>query len=133
MGTTIVIALIRKSKLFYAHVGDSRLYLFRNQEAQQLTQDHSYVEELVRNNIISREDAENHPRKNEITRAIGIKRTVEPELCEKPLILQENDFLLLCSDGLSGMLVDSKIKEHVLSTGTVAEKGTKLIDEANTN
>lgn len=133
MGTTIVIALIRKSKLFFAHVGDSRLYLFKNQEAQQLTQDHSYVEELVRNNIISREDAESHPRKNEITRAIGIKPTVEPELCENPFTLHENNFLLLCTDGLSNMLDDSKIKQHVLSTGTVAEKGTKLIDEANTN
>ncbi len=131
MGTTLVIAIVKNKKLFYAHVGDSRLYLIRNKEISQLTQDHSFVEELVQSKLITREEAKNHPRKNEITRAIGINPDVESDICLEAVELQEEDYILLCTDGLTNMIPDNRITEIVLSDESLEKTGQDLIETAN--
>ena len=107
MGTTIVAAAVREEKLYVAYVGDSRAYLFRKKEMQPLTTDHSYVMELVKMGSITKEEAAMHPKRNVITRAIGIRDTVETDTVIHPV--QKGDIVLLCTDGLSGMLKDEEI------------------------
>jgi PPM family protein phosphatase len=99
MGSTAVAIIIKGTTAYYAHVGDSRMYLFRNKKGNQLTIDHSYVQQLVEKGIIKAEEAENHPEKNKILQAIGVGN-VSPDSSQ--LELYKHDVLLLCSDGLSG-------------------------------
>lgn len=131
MGTTFTAAAIKGDSLYAAHVGDSRIYLVRNGEMRQLTRDHSYVMELVRQGKLSAEDAKTHPRKNVITRALGTGETVEVDtLIEK---LQPGDRLLLCSDGLTNMLEDSLIADVLCLDLPVEELVDTLVDMANAN
>ena len=95
MGTTIVAAAVREEKLYVAYVGDSRAYLFRKKEMQPLTTDHSYVMELVKMGSITKEEAAMHPKRNVITRAIGIRDTVETDTVIHPV--QKGDIVLLCT------------------------------------
>ena len=107
MGTTLTMALIDEKAIAVAHVGDSRLYMLRAGKMEQLTTDHSYIEELVRQGSLTREEAEKQPRKNIITRAIGCF----PELKVDVTILktEKDDIFLICTDGLTNMLGDSEI------------------------
>lgn len=130
MGTTIVIAIVNNGILYYGHVGDSRLYIVRGSRIYQLTHDHSFVQTLVDKGLITDEEAENHPRKNEITRALGIAEAVIPDISEKALMLYKGDKLILCTDGLSNMVSDRDIYEVVKET-TPLEAADKLIDMAN--
>ncbi len=132
MGTTCVLALISDEKLYFAHVGDSRLYHYKNKRLCQLTRDHSYVQSLYEEGIISWEETLTHPRKNEITRSLGME-IVSAEHCKKEIALEKGDKFLLCSDGLTNM-VDNKIIQMILESELSTEKKVKeLIDNANDN
>ena len=111
MGTTCTVAVIKDKRLYYAHVGDSRAYLFRNGELNQITHDHSWVEEMVRAGAISREAARTHPNRNMITRAIGLGADVVVDTGS--CALYDEDLIILCSDGLNSMLSDEDIQSAV--------------------
>ena len=129
MGTTMVAAAIREDKVYVAHVGDSRAYIFRKREMIPLTTDHSYVMELVRMGNITKEEAATHPKRNVITRAIGIKNTVEADTVIRPL--QKNDIIVLCTDGLSGMLKDEEMAKILNKRTDLEKKAELLVEEAN--
>ena len=131
MGTTMVVSTIVGQYAYVANVGDSRLYV-ADRELQQITRDHSLVQEMVRMGEISAEEARNHPDKNIITRALGAERTVDVDFFD--LKLEPESVILMCSDGLSNMVEDSRIKE-ILSRRDEAldERGRTLIGEANRN
>jgi len=108
MGTTLTLAAVRGGRLHLAHVGDSRAYLLRKGVLRQLTQDHSWVGEELRAGRISAEEAESHPRRNLLTRALGTGESVVVDT--DSLTLKEGDRLLLCSDGLHGVVTDEQIQ-----------------------
>ena len=128
MGSTLVVCTVKNNEAIVANVGDSRLYLIREKEITQITKDHSYVEEMVNIGEINREEARNHPDKNIITRAIGVKETVLADIFK--VELKDEDKLLLCSDGLTNMLSDAEILEYIESMG-LEEAVNKLVWEAN--
>ncbi len=130
MGTTMVVATITEKAIYIANVGDSRLY-FINGEIHQITRDHSYVEEMVFLGEIPREEARNHEKKNIITRAIGVEKDIYADYFE--VNYKKGDYILLCSDGLTNMVEDEKIKEIVLSNMSVDDKSRTLIELANEN
>ena len=107
MGTTVVAATYKDGVLTVANVGDSRLYVV-NREIKQITVDHSLVEEMVRMGGLDRENARNHPDKTIITRAVGANDTVEPDFFTT--VLEPEDTVLICSDGLTNMLEDEEIR-----------------------
>ena len=125
MGTTAVCALVRAGQAFLCHAGDSRAYLYRDGKLTQLTHDHSYVQELVDCGTITVEEAEHHPQKNIITKALGVDYRLEPECTI--VKVQPGDLLLLCSDGLTGMVEDEKIAEVLAKAGTLEDKGRELL------
>jgi protein phosphatase len=111
MGTTLVALLARSDRIALAHVGDSRAYLIRSGRIRQLTDDHSLVAELVRRREISATAARGHPHRHVLTRALGVRRAVEPDLAE--LTPEPRDVFVLCSDGLTGHLRDEEIAAAV--------------------
>jgi protein phosphatase len=131
MGTTVVVATVVGNYIYVANVGDSRLYLIRD-GIQQVTRDHSLVEEMVRMGEINREQARNHPDKNIITRAVGVRSRVSIDFFD--MKLEKDDTVLMCSDGLSNMLEDGEIKE-IIRTGShdLPEIALQLIGRANQN
>ena len=130
MGTTVVAATVKEQMLYFANVGDSRLYLI-NQGIQQLSKDHSLVEEMVRLGGIKPEEAKHHPDKNIITRAIGARDTIEIDFFHEEL--KSGDLVLMCSDGLTNMLEDEEIGRILKTPGTIEERAERLIDAANQN
>ena len=112
MGTTCVAVAIRDGRLHYGHVGDSRLYLFRNSTISRLTRDHTLVNRLVDEGTITPEQAETHPDRNILTAALGMPRAVPAEFGES--MLEPRDVLLICTDGLHGLVSD----EEMLATVT---------------
>jgi protein phosphatase len=131
MGTTVAAVLIHGNKLSIAHVGDSRVYLVRAGDIEQLTDDHSIVYEQVKRELISRDEAQKSEMKNILTRAVGISPDVEVDFNE--MTLTDGDVLILCSDGLNTMISDDDILSTVISTDGPAETCEKLIDMANNN
>lgn len=131
MGTTLVAAVFTRSQVVIANVGDSRAYLLNRKELQQVTEDHSLVNELLRKGEISKEDAENHPRKNILLRALGVEGNVETDTFAVPF--EANDILLLCSDGLSNMIAEAEMEQVLLSERTLSEKADAFIAKANAN
>ncbi len=130
MGTTLVVALLDGDSCWIAHVGDSRAYLVRDGRIDQLTTDHSFVNELVRLGMLSREQAARDPRRNVVTRALGSSQVVVPDIVEVPL--RPGDVLLLCSDGLNTMVEDGEILALVRAAGGDPEAATrKLVEAAN--
>jgi serine/threonine protein phosphatase PrpC len=130
MGTTMTVALVEGSVVTIGHVGDSRAYLLRDEQLTQLTQDHSLVAELVRSGRLSAEEAESHPRRSVITRALGTDSDVEVDVFS--LRGNDRDIFLLCSDGLTSMVSDEEIARLLLSAREdLDEAGTKLIAAAN--
>lgn len=125
MGTTLVGAFVQGREASILNVGDSRAYLFDGETLRQVSEDHSYVEEMRRLGRISAEDARTHPQKNLITRAVGVDATVDGDLFE--VELRDTDILLLCSDGLTGMVEDGKIAEVLAKAGTLEDKGRELL------
>lgn len=134
MGTTAVVVLVQGNLAFYAHIGDSRIYLFRQNSLRRLTRDHSFVQSLVDQGHINEEEAEKHPRRNEIYRALGIQDTVDPTVLQTPLTLEPGDRLILCTDGLNGMIGDkgitSVLSERSMSIQQQSERLVQLADEA---
>jgi len=113
MGTTCVILIVRPHIAYYGNIGDSRLYICRNNKLYQLTKDQSFVQTLIDQRLLSYQDADNHPRKNEILQALGISENITPQINEIGLQIYKGDKFLICSDGLSGMVNDSEILRYV--------------------
>ena len=111
MGTTLTACAIVGQQLYYAHIGDSRLFLIRAGQAQQLSQDHSLVARLIAAGSLRPEDAESHPQRNVLTAAIGVMDEVQPDCPAKPVSLQSGDALVLCTDGLWGQVSASEMAE----------------------
>lgn len=132
MGSTCVMLVIKNGVVYYGHVGDSRIYFVANHRIVQLTKDQSYVQTLVDAGVISQSEAEHHPRKNEITNALGLKGMTPPIVCETPVLPEAGNCFVLCSDGLSGMISDSQI-EHIVSRHDVdiAKRAADLVSKAN--
>lgn len=126
MGTTIVAVLLRNGKVHAANVGDSRLYRMRGDSLECITSDHSWVNEVGRNIGLSDEELKTHAYRNMLTRAIGADDTVEGELLEVGFV--PGDLLLLSTDGLHGVIEDSRIAGILASSSSLPEAGQALID-----
>jgi protein phosphatase len=111
MGTTATAIALVENQLYYAHVGDSRLYLVRGSSLSRLTRDHSYVGRLVENGVISSEEAEIHPQRHILTAALGAGTETVPDSSPQPIALQKGDVLVLCTDGLWGLLSEDEIRK----------------------
>lgn len=129
MGTTLVAFLADQERAALAHVGDSRAYLIRGRRIRQLTDDHSIVGELLRRREISEDAAREHPHRHVLTRALGVRRSVEPDLAE--LALEPGDVFVLCSDGLTNHVEDHEIAKWVCGNEELQETCEQLIDLAN--
>jgi protein phosphatase len=129
MGTTLVGLLAGSGRIALAHVGDSRAYLIRGGMIRRLTDDHSLVAELVRRREISERAARGHPHRHVLTRALGVRRSVEADLAELTPAVQ--DVVVLCSDGLTGHLHDDEIATIVLGTSELDAACEKMIELAN--
>lgn len=130
MGTTLVMFTIIDNEMYVANIGDSRLYVCDNR-LHQVTKDHSLVEEMVRMGEIRPEDARLHPDKNIITRAVGISDTVKVDYFVRPL--NENDIIMMCTDGLTNMVKDPQIFEIMSRGRDTVEITDNLIKAANNN
>jgi PPM family protein phosphatase len=129
MGTTLTAALVREDEISIAHVGDSRAYLWRDGELRRLTSDHSLVEELRRQGRLTDEQAEEHPQRSIITRALGPEADVEVDTMTYPA--RPGDVILLCSDGLTTMISEQRITEILTSSPSLDAAVSTLIAEAN--
>ena len=113
MGTTCTAIALLDHQLYFAHVGDSRLYLMRDSSISRLTHDHSYVTRLVDNGILRAEEAESHPQRHILTAALGAGNSVTPDSPPAPVSLESGDVLVLCTDGMWGLLSDHEIPDRV--------------------
>jgi PPM family protein phosphatase len=129
MGTTLTGALLSKDEVTIVHVGDSRAYLFRDGELRQLTRDHSLVEELRRRGQLTPEEAEDHPQRSIITRALGPEPDVELDVHTHQA--RSGDVFLLCSDGLTSMVREEQVQEIVAGSSSLQAMVDRLVDEAN--
>lgn len=135
MGSTCVMLIVRNGKVYMGSIGDSRIYLVRSKTITQLTKDQSYVQMLVDEGAITKEQAEHHPRKNEITNALGLPSMQPATVLDDPINPEAGDCFLLCSDGLSGMVSDHEIMKVASNqTGmTQRERVAELIQRARKN
>jgi PPM family protein phosphatase len=129
MGTTIVAAIATDRFATLANIGDSRGYIYNESGFKQVTEDHSLVNELVRSGQISKEDAEHHPRKNVLLRALGTEKMVEMDT--KTIMFEEGDVILLCSDGLSNKVSEKEMMTILLNEDHLEQKADSLISLAN--
>ncbi len=130
MGTTIVVCTFIDGKVIAGHVGDSRLYRLRDNQLEQVTQDHSVVQELVSRGFMSKEEANNSMNKNLVTKALGIEASVEADLNEQEY--QSGDVFLLCSDGLSDVVADAEIENTLIENQQdIGATAQALVDQAN--
>jgi len=128
MGTTIVVAAIHGDRLYFAHIGDSRLYLLRGDLFTQLTRDHSLVQTMVDRGEITPEEAAIHPLRHQITRVVGGDDYISPEIASQAL--EPGDLVLLCTDGLSGVVEPDILRGILTGKGTCQEKADALIQAA---
>ncbi len=131
MGTTLTSAVIKDNLLYIGHVGDSRAYLYRNNELLQITTDHSLVNELLKQEQITEEEAFHHPHKNLLLQALGSGNELNVEM--NCFSLESSDIIILCSDGLNDMLTDEEIVTLLERDGSLQEKAESLVDTANNN
>ncbi|MGF1511877.1 MAG: Stp1/IreP family PP2C-type Ser/Thr phosphatase [Myxococcota bacterium] len=129
MGTTIVAAFFTHEGAYLGHVGDSRAYRIRRKSIEQLTDDHSLLNDYIKANRLTEQEIENFPHKNVIVRALGMKEDVEVDLAR--LQPEAGDIYLLCSDGLSGMLDDEHMMEVILESDKLETACHRLVDAAN--
>jgi protein phosphatase len=129
MGTTGSMLLIRKKKIYCAHIGDSRVYLLSDGKLKQLTTDHTVVGEMLRKGKITAAEADIHPQRNVLTKAIGTKPDVEPDVFRICRTVRAGDRFLLCSDGLHGLVSDDEIRQH-LSCKSVRKAAISLVNTA---
>src|SRR5215207_8966737 len=129
MGTTLTAALLRGDEVALSHVGDSRAYVLRDGQLKRLTKDHSLVEELRRQGRLTEEQAEEHPQRSIITRALGPEPSVSVDTMTFPA--RDGDVFLLCSDGLTTMVSDEEIRDILVNARSLRSAVSKLIDAAN--
>ncbi|MBV8051294.1 MAG: Stp1/IreP family PP2C-type Ser/Thr phosphatase [Acidobacteriaceae bacterium] len=129
MGTTATAVVLHAMDLYYSHVGDSRLYLVRAGKASRLTHDHSYVTRLVDSGLITEEEAETHPQRHILTTALGVGPESSPEMLDQSIEIEAGDILVLCTDGLWGLVADAEIADAVTSNAP-PEACRKLVDLA---
>lgn len=129
MGTTAVLAICAEDFVSIGHIGDSRCYLRNDNGFKQLTEDHSLVNELVKTGQISTEDAEHHPRKNIVLKALGTEEEIHADI--KSLSWEKNNRLLLCSDGLTDKISNDELEVYINSKDDLARIGSDLIELAN--
>ncbi|MCB9643595.1 MAG: Stp1/IreP family PP2C-type Ser/Thr phosphatase [Myxococcales bacterium] len=134
MGSTCVLAMVREGLTYLAHVGDSRIYLLRKGgKLQQLTRDHTVVQHFVDVGLLSPEEADGHPDSHILSRALGPRAHVEPELSEFALRLRPGDRILLCSDGLTKMIRDPDIEKILQKGETPQDAAEDMVQTANDN
>ncbi len=131
MGTTITLAYILKDNIYIGHVGDSRAYIIQDHTIEQITEDHSLVQQLVNNGSITIEEGKTHPQRNMITRAAGTSEDIEVDIIIRPV--NKNDILLICSDGLSNMVSDNEIINILKNERLIKKACEKLIKKAKDN
>ncbi|MFT8320889.1 MAG: Stp1/IreP family PP2C-type Ser/Thr phosphatase [Bacillus sp. (in: firmicutes)] len=131
MGTTIIAVISTENFSTIAHVGDSRCYLYNEDGFKQMTEDHSLVNELVRMGQISKEDAEHHPRKNVVLRALGTDENLVIDIIT--IMFEQGDVMLICSDGLSNKVTDDQLIEVLKQDNSLETKAATLIHTANEN
>lgn len=131
MGTTLVLAVLGSERVVVGHIGDSRCYRLRDGHLDQLTRDHSLMQDQLDAGLITPEQAAQSPHRNLVTRALGIERAVDLEITEYPVLA--DDLYLLCSDGLSEMVRDADIQRILLQQNALTDKATLLIAAANDN
>jgi PPM family protein phosphatase len=129
MGTTLTAAMVRDDEVAFSHVGDSRAYVLRDGQLKRLTKDHSLVEELRRQGRLTEEQAEEHPQRSIITRALGPEPSVNVDTMTFPA--RDGDVFLLCSDGLTTMVSDEQIRDILVNARSLRGAVNKLIDAAN--
>jgi protein phosphatase len=129
MGTTLTLAYVGEHELSVAHVGDSRLYRLREGMFERLTDDHTLVEELVRQGKLTPQEADHHPQRSIITRALGPEAAVEADSHTWPA--RDGDIYLICSDGLTSMISERQVGELLAGASSLSDAGRKLIDAAN--
>jgi len=130
MGSTVVVTVFHGGKLWVGHVGDSRLYRFRGGLLEQITMDHSVVQELVSRGLVTAEEARLSVNKNLVTRALGVDASVVPDIGEQTL--NDEDIYLLCSDGLNDVLADGDIEMMLIEYGRNLEAAARrMVDIAN--
>lgn len=129
MGTTVVAAIATKNKLHIVHIGDSRAYLIYEKKIEQITRDHSIVQAMVEKGELTAAEAKHHPRKNLITRALGVEKVVEPDYTERPF--PENGLLLICTDGLTNVIDPEEIF-RIVRTTALDQLADRLTVVANT-
>ncbi len=127
MGTTLEVCVIYNNKVYIGHVGDSSVYRIRKQFIRKLTTDHSYVQQLVKDGTITKEDAKKHPKKNMITKALGCEKTVKPDILVKGFL--KDDILLMNTDGLTNIVEEKQIYDIIQSAPE--EAADKLVEKAN--
>lgn len=127
MGTTLEAVLIYKNKVYIGHIGDSRIYRVRKNKMKKITTDHSYVEKLIQDGDITREEAYNHPKKNLLIKALGTDEEACPDMIYT--VLNKNDVIVICSDGLTNMLREEEILEVVKEPNENC--ADVLVEEAN--
>lgn len=127
MGTTLEVVLIYKNKVYIGHIGDSRIYRVRKNKMKKITTDHSYVEKLIQDGDITREEAYNHPKKNLLIKALGTDEEACPDMIYT--VLNKNDVIVICSDGLTNMLREEEILEVVKEPNENC--ADVLVEEAN--
>lgn len=127
MGTTLEICLIYNNKVFIGHIGDSRIYRIRKSFIRKLTQDHSYVQKLVKEGTITQEQAVNHPQKNMLMKALGCNAFAEPDVMVKGFL--KDDVLVMCSDGLSNLVSQEEI--YKISSKDIERAPKELVELAN--
>ena len=127
MGTTLEVCLIYNNRVYIGHVGDSRIYRIRKGIIRKLTTDHSYVQKLVKDGTITKEEAQNHPKKNMLLKAIGCSSLVEPDVMVKGFL--KGDILVISSDGLTNMVTDEQIYSEIKRD--IERAQINLINKAN--
>lgn len=130
MGTTVVCAIVRDGQAFIAHAGDSRAYILNNGNIRQITTDHSLVQDLLSKGKITEQEAENHPNKNLITRAVGVDKYIDIDF--EHIDLEDDDIILLCTDGLSNYVSNDEILD-IMSDGKYYAFADRLVNRANSN
>lgn len=128
MGTTLSMVLAKDGVAHIGHVGDSRVYLLRGKSIKRLTEDHSLVAELVKSGTIKPEEANNHPQKNVITKALGTEYTLDPDVSRHDM--QNGDIILICSDGLSNAVYEEDIADLIVNASDLNEACEHLVDKA---
>ena len=132
MGTTVILAITFGNRVYIGHIGDSRLYRIRKNIIRQLTTDHSYVQALLKEGTITKEQAYNHPQKNILLKVVGCEPYIEPDILVKGFL--KDDVLLMCTDGLTNMLTNEEIFNIITNEKNNLENTWKqLIDAANEN